>query len=89
MPDMYWSGRPSASVQNEFYAFLVKVKDCVEPSVAEEYASLNLKVKFVGVFCHSFQEVFCQGLGSELADKPFVINFSFDFPRSDYHFVVF
>ena len=68
VPDVDGSAGSSACVEDKFGAFIVQIKNCIQITVAEENLPLQLEVKFVGVFFHTFEKFRCEGLGAEFAD---------------------
>jgi len=54
----------------------------------EEQFPSKLKMNLTSVLCQSLQKLVGQGLSSELADQPFIIDFALHFPWSDNHLVL-
>jgi hypothetical protein len=66
--DVDWPAWTSTSVEHEFRAFLVDVKDCVEVTMAEEDFAVKLQMQLVSVCFYAFEKFWRERLCTEFLD---------------------
>jgi hypothetical protein len=56
--------------------------------VTKENLSLNLEMKSICEAFHALEKLWRERLGAEFLYEAFIVNYSFNFPGRNYHFIV-